>query len=107
MKRKRDFERRKDHRKQLDKATALAIAVEEGLPLAESVRGVPYSSTPVSISRVEIGWLVQFAPTSHIDADGRKVFNVQYIVDDRDRRLHPVGTFGARRIVEEILYRRG
>ena len=98
----RKFDRRKDFRRPLDKATAVAIAVEEGLPLAESVFGVPYSPKPVSVGRVEVGWLIRFAATRQFDDEGRKLMHAQYIVDDRDRRVHVVGSPGVGRAVARI-----
>ena len=50
-----------DHRKPLTKEIALALAVDD-LGITESVHGVPFDPTPVSIGRVEVGWLFEFAP---------------------------------------------
>ena len=98
----RQSDRRKDFRKPLDRSDAIAIATEEGLPRAESVFGVPFSPAPVSVGRVEVGWLIQFAPVRQFDDDGRKLMHVQYIVDDVDRDVHSVGTPGVQRAVARI-----
>ena len=105
---------RQDHRRPLDRDAALSIAIEEGLPSLEQIFGVPFSCDPVSSCRAkdsygspEVGWLFQFAPSVRFGSDGRKIYDVRYIVDDLDRRVHIVGTSGVDRAVENILRKRG
>ena len=95
-----------DHRKPLTKEIALALAVADP-GITESVHGVPFDPTPVSIGRVEVGWLFEFAPVEPFNEDGRKVYHSRCVVDDVDRRVHCVGTSGVKRVVERIKSRRG
>ena len=84
----------------------MALAVED-LATTEAVDGVPFDSTPVSIGRVEVGWLFEFAPVEPINDDGRKVYHSRCVVDDVDRRVHCVGTSGVKRVIERIKSQRG
>ena len=98
----RKSDRKKNFRKPLDRSDAIALAIEDGLPRAESVFGVPFSPKPVSVGRVDVGWLIEFAPARQFDDDGRKVMHVRYIVADTDRNVHSVGSPGVQRAIARI-----
>ena len=86
----------------IDETTALQLILDRWLPVAESRYGVPYTAEPVSVGRVEIGWLFEFAPTQQFNDAGRKLYHLQFIVDDLERRVHTVGTPGVQRAVNRI-----
>ena len=86
----------------LDNKTARKIVEDKALPLLKERFGVPFDATPIAVTRLEIGWMFELSPTKSITRDGRRIYNVRYIVDDRNHRLHIVGTPGVDRAIERI-----
>ena len=86
----------------INETTALQLILDRWLPVAESRYGVPYTADPVSVGRVEIGWLFEFAPTQQFNGAGHKMYHLRFIVDDLERRVHTVGTPGVQRAIDRI-----
>ena len=76
------------------------------LAISESLHGVPFDPRPVSVGRIEVGWLFEFAPMKQFDHEGRKVYHVRCVVDDVEHRVHGVGTAGVGRVIDQIRWRR-
>jgi len=93
--------RKHDFRKALTREVALSLAVDQ-LRISESLDNVPFDPTPVSVGRIEVGWLFEFRPTKQFDTSGHKVYHVRYVVDDKSHRVHGVGTAGVDRVIDRI-----
>ena len=93
--------RKHDFREHLTKEIAQSLAAEH-LSVSETADGVLFDPTPVSVGRIEVGWLFEFAPVRKTDDNGSKVYHYRCVVDDIERRVHTVGTAGVGRVMDRI-----
>lgn len=61
-----------------------------------------YPKVPSAVSKVSVGWIVEFKPTRTQTEDGKPRTSLTWVVTQSDRQCHIVGSIGLTRTLKLI-----